>query len=356
MKSAEFLDWLEKEKLLGLAKNNSIYFKKILQDCLGLKEEGLLIISDTGIDDKQIAPVIAGCYYFAAKELGIKVAVAIQEAKFRGDKIDEEVLNDLDKLPRNNAIILALSGKLGSIKELGDSFRVYAHENYHRFVSSTSLGKLNMDKFPDIIKVINVDYKKMHNTGLAIKKQLDEGDQIHVTTEKGTDLYIGIKGKEALLNTGVYDKPKSGGNVPAGEVYIPPKWKNVEGKVVIDASSAYLNGTQLIKEPIIMTIEKDEVVNIEGGKEAKNLSDTLDWASKKAKYPWGVRRIGEFGIGINPNADIIGATIVDEKKLGTAHVAIGSNYWFGGTIYAIIHLDQVFNNPKIYIDNNLLKF
>ncbi|UCH12715.1 MAG: hypothetical protein JSW18_01855, partial [Candidatus Omnitrophota bacterium] len=82
---------------------------------------------------------------------------------------------------------------------------------------------------------------------------------------------------------------------------------------------------------------------------------TLDWAEEKAKHPWGVRRIGEFGLGLNPRAKILGATIIDEKVLGTAHFAVGSNYWFGGTIYAIIHLDQIFRKPSVYIDGQLLK-
>jgi len=355
MNSDEFLDWLEKNKLLSIAKNNSVYLKKVLQDCLAIKDEEVLIIADKGFEDKKIAPALAGSYYFAAKDLGLKTKILIQEPKFKGDLADKEVIETLYNFNRKNVIILALSNKLGSIKELGNSFRVYASENYHRFISSTSLGRLSLDKFPDIIKVINVDYQKMHETGVKLKEKLDNAETIQVKTDKGTDLTIGIKGKEAVLNTGLYTKPRTGGNVPAGEVYIAPKWKNVEGKVVIDASSSYIKGTQLIKEPITLTIEKDEVVKIEGGKEADNLRETLDWAAQKAKYPWGVRRIGEFGIGINPNADIIGATIVDEKKLGTAHVAIGSNYWFGGTIYAIIHLDQVFHNPKIYIDGKLLK-
>ncbi|MBR9691306.1 aminopeptidase, partial [Candidatus Woesearchaeota archaeon] len=155
--------------------------------------------------------------------------------------------------------------------------------------------------------------------------------------------------------TGDYKNPGKGGNIPAGEVYLAPKWKSVEGTLVIDASSAYRKGTQLIEKPILLDISKGEIVNITGGEEADNLRNTLEWACNKAKYPWGIKRVGELGIGINPNAKVIGATMVDEKVKGTAHIGIGSNYWFGGTIYAIIHFDQVFNNPKIYIDGKLLK-
>jgi len=36
--------------------------------------------------------------------------------------------------------------------------------------------------------------------------------------------------------------------------------------------------------------------------------------------------LGEFGIGLNPAIDrVIGYTLLDEKMLGTAHVALGEN-------------------------------
>ena len=157
------------------------------------------------------------------------------------------------------------------------------------------------------------------------------------------------------MNTGNYTKPKTGGNIPAGEVYIAPKWKHAEGKLIVDGSSSCMEGTQLIKEPIEIKIEKGEIISIKGGREAERLKKTFDWACKKAKFPWGIKRAGEFGIGINPGAKIIGATIVDEKAVNTAHIAFGSNYWFGGTIYAIVHLDQVFKNPRIYVDGTEIK-
>jgi leucyl aminopeptidase (aminopeptidase T) len=51
----------------------------------------------------------------------------------------------------------------------------------------------------------------------------------------------------------------------------------------------------------------------------------------------------------------MGAMIIDDKTLGTAHIGIGSNYWFGGSIYAFIHLDQVFKSPMIYFDGKKLE-
>ena len=354
MHAKEHLDWLEENNLLDLAKDNFNVFKKVLIDCLDVKkDERILIITDKGYENRRLAAILSASYYLAARELGFDVTVIVQEPKIKGDKADDNTITALQELSQGNVMVLSLSGKLGSIKVLSSSFRNFAKENKHRFVSASSLGKLTEKDYKTVIDTINVDYKKLQETGKRIKQQIDNAEEIRITTDAGTDLKIALKTR-AVLNTGNYKEPGKGGNIPAGEVYLAPKWKHAEGKVVIDASSAYRKGTQLIKQPIILEIKKGEIVDIQGEEEADNLRETLDWATNKAKYPWGIRRIGEFGIGINPNAKIIGATIVDEKVLGTAHIGIGSNYWFGGTIYAIIHLDQVFKNPKIFIDGELL--
>ena len=85
------------------------------------------------------------------------------------------------------------------------------------------------------------------------------------------------------------------------------------------------------------------------------LKKSIKIAEEKSKYPISIRRIAELGIGINPKAEIIGPTIVNEKKLGTCHIAQGSNAWFGGSHYSIIHWDHVIKNPRIYIDDELVK-
>ena len=356
MHAKEYIEWLDKNNLLEQAKTNLATFKRVLTECLAVKKnERILIITDKGYEDRRIAALISGSYYLAAKELGFDITIVVQEPKFRGNKADENVIRAIEELEKGNILILSLSGKLGSIKELSHSYRTLVKENNYRFISATNLERLKQKDYQSVVDAIDVDYKELNEKGIKIKEKLDIGDEIRITTDLGTDLYININGKKGILNTGDYKQQGSGGNMPAGEVYIAPKWKNVEGKVVIDGSSAHRHGTQLIKHPITLTIKKGEVVNIKGGREADILKQTFEWAYKKAKFPWGIKRVGEIGIGINPKAKIIGATIIDEKTLGTAHIGIGSNYWFGGTIYAIIHLDQIFKNPKIYIDNEPLK-
>ena len=160
----------------------------------------------------------------------------------------------------------------------------------------------------------------------------------------------------SINNAGDYTKPATGGNVPAGEVYAPPKTTGAQGRIVVDGSIRTRKGTVLVQQkPVVLTVEDSSVIKIEGGKEAKQLQETIKWAQNRAKYPERVTKICEFGIGTNPGASFVGATIIDEKILGTCHLALGSNSWFGGTNYSIIHLDHVLRDPTVYLDGTKMQ-
>ena len=64
------------------------------------------------------------------------------------------------------------------------------------------------------------------------------------------------------------------------------------------------------------------------------------------------RIIGEFGIGLNPNAELCGMMLPDEGCLGTVHFGIGSNSTIGGKNEVSFHLDHVIKDPSIIIDGS----
>jgi len=355
MDTVESLNWLKKNNLYELSEKLTLQIKKVFAPCLNVKDEKVLVVGDTGVENKSIAAVMSGAYYLAAQQLSLDAKLVFQKVKSRGDIADQDIVDSLSELSNSNVIILNLSDKLGSIKDLGKSFRRWVKKKNHRFVSAMSLGDLETDKIGLIVDSMDVSYKSFQATHEKLSQRFDDTDEIHITTEAGTDLYYNIRGIEGIAVDGNYTSPGFGGNLPAGEVYAPPNGKRIEGKIVIDESSRVQNGTILVKDPITLKIENGNITEITGGKEAKELENTLNWAASVAKHPGSVRRICELGIGLNPKAKIIGATIVDEKVLGTAHVGIGSNYWFGGNIYAIIHLDQVFKNPKIEFDGKVIE-
>ena len=73
-----------------------------------------------------------------------------------------------------------------------------------------------------------------------------------------------------------------------------------------------------------------------------------------SKYGKEARNIAEFGVGTNPKARISGNILEDEKVFGTVHIALGSNYDFGGHVKVPIHLDGIIKNPTVLIDGEYL--
>lgn len=355
METIEALQWLKSRNLYETCKNISNNLKKVFTNCLAVKDEKILIIGDKGSEGMELSPLLSGAYYLAAESMKLNTKLVLQEPKTRGSIADEEVINSLASLQEGNIVFLNMSDTLGSIRDLGKSFRKLAKKKQFRFVSTPSLGNVQTSKVNEIISAIDVDYKLMKANHDKVRKTLDDAKEIQIKTKAGTDIIFNVDRIKSEAADGNYTTPGIGGNIPAGEVYIAPNGKNVNGNFVVDGSSKNRHKTSLIKQPITLKIEKGSIVNLEGGKEAKLLQETLDWAASISKHPSSVRRIGELGIGLNKNAKIIGITIVDEKAFSTAHIAIGSNYWFGGSIYSKIHLDQICKNPEIFIDGSKLQ-
>jgi len=109
---------------------------------------------------------------------------------------------------------------------------------------------------------------------------------------------------------------------------------------VVDGS---MSGFGILDSPLEFRVEKRYVTDIKG-KHAGKLNSILDKVGEKA------RNIAEFGIGINPEAKLIGNVLEDEKVGGTVHIALGDNSTFGGDVIAGIHLDGIIRNPEIFVD------
>ncbi len=327
----------------------SSQFYKVMKNALNLKNEPILIISDHGKGQNNLSSLVGYGYYHVAQSKKLNSSILFQEIKKGFMHADEHITAALQQLPKNSIIIVAVSNKVGRLGE-DKSFRTFCKEHGHRFLSATGLGDIKNIHFDLFLEAMSVNYRRMKKKGLAIKKDWDQAAEIRVKTDAGTDITFNVKGMQAVANIGEYHEPGTGGNMPAGEVYIPPQgYQGVQGKLVIDGSIKTEKGAVLVQEPVTMIIENGRIVSMEG-KQAPLLEKTFLKFEDRAKYPERVRQVCELGIGINPGSVLIGSTIMDEKVLGTGHIAIGSNYWFGGEIKTIFHGDMVFKNPIFYVD------
>ncbi|MEM2020909.1 MAG: aminopeptidase [Zestosphaera sp.] len=195
------------------------------------------------------------------------------------------------------------------------------------------------------IRTMNVDYELVQRLTNVVADVLDEGREVRVVTGLGTDLTFSIEGRRARRSTGVLVNPGDWGNLPSGEAYVAPVEGTANGVVVVDGSMA---GIGLLTQPIRIVFRDGVAARIEGGPEAMKLNELL------LRYGDEARNLGEFGVGTNPGARVSGVVLEDEKVLGTIHIALGSNFDFGGRVKAPVHLDGVVMKPSVYVDGRLV--
>ncbi|MEW5760485.1 MAG: leucyl aminopeptidase [Candidatus Thermoplasmatota archaeon] len=208
------------------------------------------------------------------------------------------------------------------------------------------------------LRTVPINYEKMRINCRKLKKELDKADGIRVISERGTDVYIGLKKRKAMVDDGDFRKRGKGGNLPCGEVYISPEIGNSYGTIVFDGSLSGEKGVIIVKEPVKVKVRDGKVEKILGGEEAKALRNAIEYGVRAAEklmkegklkngkeYMENANALGEFGIGLNENARIVGNVLEDEKVYSTCHIAIGSN--FDDDLHALIHLDGLIMKPTV---------
>lgn len=333
------------------------------RDCFAAKpRERALIVSNFGAEVADISRAL----YDAFLELGARPTLMFQETKAQTDFAEEAVIGAIASRPE---IFVSLSAeKLGKDRAslekplTGPDGRSYDNL-FHYLLHGTKemrafwSPRTTIDMFS---RTVAVDYGTMRSRARALAAVLDEAVSVRVTSPSGTDVTVGLRGRRAMLDDGDFSKPGSGGNLPAGEVFISPELKTMSGLIAFDGSIADTSGDIVIRTPIRCTVERGFVLAVEGGEEAGRLEAALRRgteaaaalgregkfdAEKALAYGSNARNIGELGIGLNPAAEIRGKMLEDEKVLGTCHFAIGSNY--DEDAPAMIHLDGIVRSPTI---------
>ena len=185
---------------------------------------------------------------------------------------------------------------------------------------------------------MTADYNNINETAITLNKKLENTKKIRVITDSGTNITFDLEGCKWHMDTGICRESGCSSNLPAGELYIAPK--DASGIFVVDGS---MSSFGILDSPLEFTVQNRYVTDIRG-KNARELNSILDKVGDKA------RNIAEFGIGLNPEAKLIGNVLEDEKVRGTVHIALGDNSTFGGDVIAGIHLDGIIREPELFLD------
>jgi aminopeptidase len=171
-----------------------------------------------------------------------------------------------------------------------------------------------------------IDWQAERERMGRIKEVFDTAKEVRIVAA-GTDLRIGLDGREGLVDAG-------GANMPGGEVFYSPVEDSAEGTVEFSEFPGVYAGREV--DGIKLTFSGGRVVDASARTNEEFLLTTLDTDE-------GARRLGELGIGCNPGITRYMKNVAfDEKIDGTVHVAVGKGFpELGGTNESVVHWDIV---------------
>jgi len=190
------------------------------------------------------------------------------------------------------------------------------------------------------------DYGEILKTGRRLQAVWEKGQDIYLTTEKGTNLKARIGGAPPFIEAGYATKPGQTAAFSDGEVSQGPVQGTAEGVVIVDGPIAHID---LPASPIRLEIEKGRVVKIEGDERGtRELRDIVENVKDADNF-------AEIGIGLNPKCRQNGEFEEEKKRLGNVHIAVGRNTGgYGGTIASMVHLDMVIYEATVKTDKDIL--
>ena len=340
-----------------------------VNEVLGVKnDEHVLIITNSVGDVYRISQAL----YLSSHNAGASPTLMVQTKKTTFDFAEPAVINAIKSEPE---VVISMSAeRLGKDKGgLANPYKGLDGKTYTHIFSQLLRGVKKIRAFwsPTVTidmftRTIPIEYPALQKTTAKVAEVMKSAGEVNVKTALGTDITFGIEGRKPMMDDGDFKTPGKGGNLPCGEVFISPTLGTANGTIVFDGSIT-LEKTLIIKEQVKVTVKKGFVTETVGGKEAGKLEAYIRKAEKKPfkmakkgeltkdkaeKYAKNARNIGEFGIGLNPKARIVGNVLEDEKVLGTVHFAIGSNY--DQDALALIHSDGIVKNPTVTVDGKPL--
>jgi leucyl aminopeptidase (aminopeptidase T) len=191
---------------------------------------------------------------------------------------------------------------------------------------------------------LDADYETIRQHCEDVLVQVEDADEVRVTTDAGTDITFEPGAREWHDDTGIVHDPGDFSNLPAGEVFVSPE--DATGTYVVDGTmrphGRLDEGQELrfeVEDGFVTHISDDEIreqvetASEEVGRDAYNLA--------------------ELGIGTNVAVtELVGSVLLDEKAAGTVHIAIGDDAGIGGDTDAPLHLDGIIRDPTVYADGN----
>jgi leucyl aminopeptidase (aminopeptidase T) len=187
------------------------------------------------------------------------------------------------------------------------------------------------------------EHTKMQENARALLSLLHDVESVHVTSKKGTDFILNVKGRTWFSDTFLNWKDMKWMNLPTGEVLVGPIETGMQGTLVCDLA---IGGIGPLKSPITLKVKDGRVEVVEGGNK-KTVQKVLDTQAidRMAKH------VGEFAFGLNPKARLVQEFLESEKVANAIHVAFGNNMDYPGVVAnsSATHQDFLVDKPTVTV-------
>ncbi|MDH4214811.1 MAG: aminopeptidase [Candidatus Thorarchaeota archaeon] len=187
------------------------------------------------------------------------------------------------------------------------------------------------------------EHLRMQDTARGLLAILQNIESIHVTSSKGTDFTLSVKGRTWFSDTFLNWKDMKWMNLPTGEVLVGPEENSMQGTLVCDLA---VGGIGPLKSPISLEVKNGRVEAVTGvdKKAVKTVLDTQA-IDRMAKY------VGEFAFGLNPKARLVQEFLESEKVGSAIHVAFGNNMDYPGIVAnnSATHQDFLVDKPTVTV-------
>lgn len=189
------------------------------------------------------------------------------------------------------------------------------------------------------------DFEAASPTVRKMGELLTAASKAHLATPAGTNCTFDLTGRSGNAHDCILDRQGKFSAFPNIEANISPVDGSVEGVIVFDGSIPNLRLGRL-QAPVKCTVEKGNIVKVEGGHEADMIRKV--WAEMGDA---GVYNIAQLAIGLNPAIPMLtGVWAQDHGAFGTVHIGIGTSANLGGTTKAACHFDGMMYRPTLKLD------
>jgi leucyl aminopeptidase (aminopeptidase T) len=193
------------------------------------------------------------------------------------------------------------------------------------------------------------DYAAMVREGERLTEAIASAKVCRITSEAGTDIQMEINGRPVLHRDGMVVHPREIDYFPGSQISFAPIEETLNGNVFVDGTISPPLGK--LNLPVEFTLEKGKIVEIKGGPEATKWQDWLKSLDDPKMFC-----MAHVSVGMNPEAQLRGYIVEDERIRGSLTVGIGSQIAeFGGTVgRAKTHCDAVSLMATVKLDDRVV--